>query len=76
MYDIYRHRKCRIYYLKVRYYGYYQEHKEELLKVTTENGRTAWFCSICGYVYYGEELPENFKCPVCGVGKELFHKKD
>ena len=57
-------------------YGYYQEHKEELLKVTTENGRTAWFCSICGYVYYGEELPENFKCPVCGVGKELFHKKD
>lgn len=57
-------------------YGYYQEHKEELLKVTTENGKSAWVCSICGYVYYGEELPENFKCPVCGVGKELFHKKD
>lgn len=57
-------------------YGYYQEHKEELLKVTTENGKTAWVCSICGYIYYGEELPENFRCPVCGVGKELFHKKD
>ena len=54
-------------------YGYYQEHKEELLKVTTENGKTAWVCSICGYVYYGEELPEDFKCPVCGVGKELFN---
>ncbi len=56
-------------------YGYYQEHKEELLKVTTEKGKTAWICTVCGYVYYGEEIPEDFKCPVCGVGKELFKKK-
>lgn len=56
-------------------YGYYQEHKEELLKVTTETGKTAWVCTICGYVYYGEELPEDFVCPICGVGKELFQKK-
>ena len=57
-------------------YGYYQEHKEELLKVTTEKGKTAWICSICGYVYYGEEVPEDYKCPTCGVGKELFVKKE
>lgn len=56
-------------------YGYYQEHKEELLKVTTEAGKTAWVCTICGYVYYGEELPEDFVCPICRVGKELFQKK-
>lgn len=56
-------------------YGYYQEHKEELLKVTTENGKTAWICTACGYVYYGEELPEDFKCPVCGLGKEFFRKQ-
>jgi len=56
-------------------YQYYQEHKEELLKVTTEKGKTAWICSICGYIYYGEELPEDFKCPLCGVGKALFKKK-
>jgi len=56
-------------------YGYYQEHKDELLKVTTNNGETAWVCTICGYVYYGEELPEDFKCPVCGVDKSLFKKK-
>lgn len=24
-------------------------------------------CSVCGYVYEGEELPEDFVCPVCGV---------
>lgn len=56
-------------------YGYYQEHKNDLLKVKTEQGKTAWVCTICGYVYYGEELLDDFKCPVCGVGKELFEKK-
>lgn len=55
-------------------YQYYQEHKEELLKVTTNNGKTAWICSICGYIYYGEELPDDFNCPVCGVGKDFFNK--
>ena len=43
--------------------------------MTTEAGKTAWVCTICGYVYYGEELPEDFVCPICGVGKELFQKK-
>lgn len=56
-------------------YGYYQEHKDELLKVTTEEGKTAWICTMCGYVYYGEELPDDFKCPLCGVGKDLFELK-
>lgn len=57
-------------------YGYYQEHKDELLKTKTENGKTAWVCTVCGYVYYGEELPDDFKCPICQVGKELFKKKE
>lgn len=56
-------------------YGYYQEHKEELLKVKTEEGKTAWVCMMCGYVYYGETLPDDFKCPMCGVGKEYFERK-
>ena len=56
-------------------YGYYQEHKEELLKVKTEEGKTAFICTVCGYVYYGEELPDDFVCPICGVGKELFRKQ-
>ena len=53
----------------------YQKHKDELLKVTTEKGKTSWVCTVCGYVYYGEEIPEDFKCPLCGVGRELFKKK-
>lgn len=56
-------------------YGYYQEHKEELLKVTTSDGKTIWVCSICGYVYEGNELPEDYNCPKCGVPRELFERK-
>lgn len=57
-------------------YAYYQEHKEELLKVTTEKGKTAWVCTVCGYVFYGEELPTDFKCPICGVDATYFKKKE
>ena len=46
-----------------------------------------YICEVCGYEYDPEigdpdngiaagtafnELPEDWKCPVCGVGKELF----
>jgi len=55
-------------------YGYYQEHKEELLKVEIE-GQTAWVCSVCGYIYYGDEMPLDFICPVCKVDKTYFEKK-
>lgn len=57
-------------------YGYYREHKDDLIKVTTEAGKTAWVCTICGYVYYGEELPPDYECPICGVGAEMFEKSN
>lgn len=56
-------------------YAYYQENKDDLIKVKTAEGQTAWVCSVCGYVYYGEELPADFTCPICGVGSDMFSKK-
>lgn len=56
-------------------YAYYQEHKEELTKSTSEQGKTAWVCTVCGYVYYGDEVPDDYKCPLCGLGKEYFKKQ-
>ncbi len=29
-----------------------------------------WKCTVCGYVYTGDEPPE--KCPICGAPKEKF----
>ena len=31
----------------------------------TEDGQTVWRCTVCGYEYVGEELPEDFVCPLC-----------
>ena len=30
-------------------------------------------CTICGYEYEGE-MPDDFVCPMCGVGKDKFEK--
>lgn len=31
-------------------------------------------CRVCGYIYEGDPLPPDFKCPICGVGAEMFEK--
>ena len=33
-----------------------------------------YVCKICGYVYEGEELPEDFVCPLCNHGVENFEE--
>lgn len=32
----------------------------------------AWRCTVCGHIEYVDELPDDFTCPICGVGKEMF----
>jgi rubredoxin len=38
-----------------------------------------YICDVCGYIYdeaaegaRWEEVPDDFGCPLCGVGKEQF----
>lgn len=31
-------------------------------------------CTICGYVYEGESLPPDFRCPLCNAPAEKFEK--
>ena len=40
-----------------------------------------WECDACGYIYDEdsegtkfEDLPDDYKCPICGVGKDMFSK--
>ncbi len=50
-----------------------------------------WKCIVCGYVYDPgegdneagmppgtsfEELPDDWVCPECGVGKDMFEKEE
>ena len=41
---------------------------------TTPDGQTVWRCIICGYEYVGEELPEDFICPICKHPASDFEK--
>ena len=34
-----------------------------------------WVCSVCGYVYDGDDFesePDDYVCPVCGAKKDMF----
>ena len=48
-------------------YNYYQANIKPKPQPAgkTEDGKTIWRCSICDYEYVGEELPEDFICPIC-----------
>ena len=35
----------------------------------------AYVCKVCGYVHESDELPEDFTCPMCGVGAENFEEQ-
>lgn len=43
-------------------YTYYQDNVKP--KPATE-GKKGWVCKICGYIYEGDELPDDFICPLC-----------
>lgn len=57
-------------------YEYYQENiKPKPVKAgETPKGETIWRCTICGYEYVGEEMPDDFICPICKHPKEDFEK--
>ncbi len=52
-------------------YTYYQNNVKP--KPQTE-GKKGWVCKVCGWVYEGEELPEDIVCPLCKHGAADFEK--
>ena len=53
-------------------YGYYQT----VIKAsaTKPAAKTGWRCTVCNHVYEGENLPDDYICPICKHGKEDFEK--
>ncbi|MCI6928529.1 MAG: flavin reductase [Ruminococcus sp.] len=50
-------------------YTYYQKNVKP--RPQTE-GKKGFVCKICGYIYEGDELPEDFICPLCKHGAADF----
>lgn len=50
-------------------YGYYQSNiKSQPQKKAVEQ----WVCTVCGYVYEGGTIPDDYLCPLCFHPKEDF----
>lgn len=60
-------------------YEYYHQNikpKPAAMATATGDGKTRWVCQTCGYVYEGDEMPDDFICPWCKHGKSDFIRMD
>lgn len=57
-------------------YEYYHNNIKPQVKVEANeaSGKQKWVCTVCGYEYEGEELPEDFICPWCKHPASDFEK--
>lgn len=64
---------------EVMTYAYYHQVKNGTTpkKASSHQEQTekhGWRCSICGYLYEGEVLPQDYICPICGAPAAVFEK--
>ena len=50
-------------------YDYYHKNIKPQPEAKEKKG---YVCNICGYIHEGDELPEDFICPICKHGKDDF----
>ncbi len=55
-------------------YAYYFAHIKPKPQPKIEEEKHGYVCKICGYVYEGDTLPDDFVCPLCKHGAEDFEK--
>lgn len=51
-----------------------EEVSEEAESKSGTGVKYAWRCKVCGHIEYVDELPDDFVCPICGVGKDRFER--
>ena len=49
--------------------------EEKTEQAASGEAKHRYVCKVCGYVYEGDELPEDYKCPLCGAGAEYFRQE-
>lgn len=57
-------------------YAYYHKSvkpKPEAKK-EEETKRVGYVCTVCGFVYDEDDIPDDYVCPICNHGREVFEK--
>lgn len=55
-------------------YAYYHASIKPKPAAQPPQEKAAWRCTVCGYVYEGDELPADFICPLCKHPASDFEK--
>lgn len=55
-------------------YAYYFANIKPAPEASGDAPKKGWICTICGYIYEGEELPPDFICPICKHPASDFRK--
>ena len=53
-------------------YAYYHAHIKQTSKPEAKKG---WICTVCGYICDKDELPADYKCPICRAPASKFEKR-
>lgn len=50
-------------------------YEEKIEEVTISSKKLKkWRCKVCGYIYEGDSVPEDFVCPICGQPHTEFYE--
>ena len=52
----------------------YERYQNEIKPKKPAAAVKGWRCTVCGYIYEGDELPADFICPICKHGAEVFER--
>lgn len=58
--------------MPLTYADYQSKVKPKPQEVEQSKKIVGWKCKICGYIYEGATLPDDFVCPLCGHPKDDF----
>ncbi len=53
-------------------YEYYRSHIKP--KPGADEHKKGYVCTVCGFIYEGDELPPDYICPICKHGADVFEK--
>ena len=60
--------------IKVNGVSTYSYYYDKVKPKPETDGKKGFVCKVCGYVYEGDELPEDFVCPLCKHGAADFEE--
>ena len=61
--------------LTTEYYKTVKEGEIPPAAPSASTGEPGWRCSVCGYILESDEIPDDFKCPICGRGPNMLVKR-